>query len=88
MSVYDGLGAQVMGPTIELAAKVAAALAGEDKTLVKVEWGAFYVSKIELTYSGGGECEVVGYLVPDEGTGDTFDFYTPALTPEQQETTE
>lgn len=76
-SVFDGLGVQVMGPTMELAAKVAASLAGDEKTLVKTEWGSFYVSKIELTYSSGGERETVGYLVPDEGEGSTFDFYTP-----------
>jgi hypothetical protein len=76
----DNLKEQVTGPVIELAAKVKKALeADPDSQMVKTEWGNFYVSKVELTYYGSGASEVVGYLVPDEAEGNTYDFYTPKV---------
>lgn len=78
----DHLGEQVPGPIIELAAKVKAALeAAETTTLVKTNYDNFYVRSIELAYSAGGDTETCGYLVPDEGDGSTFDFYTHRPTP-------
>lgn len=75
------LGEYVPGAAIDLAAKVRAALAGNQNTLVETEYGNFYVSRIELTYGYGGDHEVVGYLVPDEGDGKSLDFYTPKRVP-------
>lgn len=70
------LGTQVTGPTVELAAKVKKALedAGTD---VETSFGTFYVAKVVLAYGDAGEYETVGYLVPDEAEGKTFDFWTP-----------
>ena len=76
--VRDNLDKQVVGPVVELAAEVKAKL--EELSgggLVKTDWGNFYVARVELRYFDGGDSEIVGYLVPDEGDGSTFDFYTP-----------
>lgn len=67
---------QVMGPTIELAARVKRALEGEALD-VNTTYGTFYVSQVTLSYSDGHEHEVVGFLTPDEGDGRTYDFYAP-----------
>ena len=73
----NNLSTQVTGPTLELAAKVKAAL-DEADTVVSTTYGDFYVRTVELAYAYGPEIqEIVGYLVPDEGDGTTFDFYTP-----------
>lgn len=77
----DNLKEQVMGPAIELAARVKATLERDPEAcLVEMEWGNFYVSRITLSCFDGDGTEIVGYLVPDEGAGDTFDFYTPERT--------
>jgi hypothetical protein len=79
MAQKESLGAQVPGAAIELASKVKAALEADPGcTLVTTSYGSFYVSRIELTYGSHGDHEVVGYLVPDEGEGDSLDFWTPA----------
>lgn len=68
----------IQGPVIELAGKVKALVDAKenepDRTLVETNYGNFYVSKIELAYYEGGDSEVVGHLVPNEGDGKTFDF--------------
>ena len=66
---------QVVGPTLKLAARLAEVLDGTDVE-VETPYGLFYVSKVELSYQHYGDHSVVGYLVPDEGDGKTFDFYT------------
>lgn len=66
----------VTGPTLTLAAHVKAALDAA-QTDVDMEWGTFYVRGVELACYTGGITEIVGYLVPDEAEGKTFDFYTP-----------
>jgi len=72
----------IMGPVVELAAKVKAALDGKGKTLVETNYGNFYVAAVELVYSGPGvDREVVGYLRPDEGEGDTLDLHIPDVEP-------
>ncbi len=74
----ENLDKHVTGPVIELAAKVKKALEADPKCqIVKTDYGNFYISAIELKYYYGGDTELVGYLVPDEAEGDTFDFYTP-----------
>ena len=71
------LGTQVTGPVLKLAAQVKALLEGSPQdTMVRTSYGTFYVSRVVLSYSDA-ENEIVGYLVPDEGEGETFDFYTP-----------
>ena len=72
----ENLDQQVTGPIVTLAAKVKAALEAADLD-VSLPWGTFYVGRVELRWADHGETEVVGYLVPDEGDGKTFDFYTP-----------
>ena len=74
----------VTGPVIELAAKTKRALESES-LIVETPYGAFYVKSVELVYRGMGVTETVGYLVPDEGDGSTYDFYTPARTPAQKQ---
>ena len=76
MAKRGNLGTQVTGPTVALAAKVKAALEALD-TDVEMSYGTFYVRSVELAYRGGGMTEIVGYLVPDEGDGSTYDFWTP-----------
>jgi hypothetical protein len=71
---------QITSPTIELAAKVKKALDAPStdvaKTFVGTSYGNFYVRTIELVYQDGQDVEVVGYLIPDEADGNTFDFWT------------
>ena len=69
---------RVMGPVVELAAKVKAALERE-KLDVETEYGIFYVGEVTLKYYGMGSTEVVGVLTPDEAEGSTFDFYVPKV---------
>lgn len=71
MSKHDNLGTQIVGPTLELAAKVRKVLAGHELA-VHTDWGTFYVAEIRLAYDD----ETLGYLVPDEGEGLSFDFWT------------
>lgn len=66
----------VLGPTLTLAASVKAALEAA-QTDVDLEWGVFYVRRVELACYSSGVTEIVGYLVPDEAEGKTFDLYTP-----------
>ncbi len=73
----DGLGEQVTGPIVELAAMAKEALEARG-LLVKTDYGNFYVSRVELSYCHGGDFETVGYLVPDEGEGKTYDLFTPS----------
>lgn len=74
----EELGEQITGPVVELAAKVKRAVEVDPSALiVETDHGNFYVSRIELTYYGGGVSEVCGYLTPDEGDGKTFDLYSP-----------
>ena len=78
MSARDNLDQQVTGPVLELAAKVKRLLESDpDGLMVEMPWGNFYVKAVELEYYDAGTAETVGYLVPDEGDGKTFDFYTP-----------
>lgn len=82
----NNLKEQVTGPVITLAAQIKALLeADPDKLMVKMEWGNFYVSKIELTCYTSGVTETVGYLVPDEAEGNTFDFFTPVSFTQDEE---
>jgi hypothetical protein len=65
----------VGGPTLTLAARIKKALDSEFLQ-EHTDYGTFFVSRVELQWSDGGDSEVVGYLVPDEGKGETLDFYT------------
>ena len=78
MTARDNLDKQVTGPVVELAAKVKRLLESDpDALMVETAWGNFYVRAVELEFYEGGTAETVGYLVPDEGDGKTFDLYTP-----------
>lgn len=68
---------QIPGPVVELAAKLRDLLNGEDTTIVRTDYGSFYVGKIELVYGDGYVHEVCGYLKPDEHDGHTFDLWSP-----------
>ena len=71
---------QITGPVLELVAKVKKALDSDttqsSPTYVGKEWGNYYVRSVELVYSDGDVTEVVGYLIPDEAEGNSFDFWT------------
>lgn len=72
----EGPHVQVVGPVVELAARVKAALERESLD-VQTEYGIFFVSEVTLKYYGGGDSEVVGRLAPDEHEGKTFELYVP-----------
>jgi hypothetical protein len=73
----DGIDRQVMGGTIALAAKVKALLEGGGDLHVDTSYGdRFYVSEVVLKAAGDWGSEIVGYLVPDEADGKTFDLWT------------
>lgn len=67
----------VSGGIVLLAARVKEALeAKPSNSLVETYYGNFYVSRIELTFTTGGDSYTEAVLVPDEGEGSTYDLYT------------
>jgi hypothetical protein len=68
----------IMGASVALAAKVKALLeSSEEGTSLDTPYGdRFYVSQVVIKVAGDWGSEIVGYLVPDEADGTTFDFWT------------
>lgn len=70
-------GREVSGPVLQMAAKVKELLeteAGKKSTLTETSYGDFYVSRVVISYYGGGVSEDVGVLRPSETGHQEYDF--------------